>query len=128
MREEGSDVKRNEMLVKETSALRMKMGREEVILPTYLLILPSKESIMVVRLNVVDSDSCMCVDPLQPRWIESVLAGRYEWRDAKWMVRQGKSLHPQLSISSPITLYSLISSGMTYISEMELADGGKMKR
>ena len=42
------------------------------------------------------------------------------------MVRQGKSFHPQLSISPPITPYAIISSGMTYTSERELTDGGKM--
>ena len=55
MREEGSDVKRNEMFVKETLAWMRNMGEEEsLILPTHLLIRPSGESIMVVRLNVVE--------------------------------------------------------------------------
>ena len=55
MREEGSDVKRNEMFVKETFAWMRNMGEEEsLILPTDLLIRPSGESIMVVRLNMVE--------------------------------------------------------------------------
>ena len=60
MKDDGSDVKRNEMFVKETFAWMMNMGEEEsLIVPTDLLILLSLESTVVVRVKVVDSDSCM---------------------------------------------------------------------
>ena len=58
-REVGSDVKRKEMFVKETSALRRNREEEELILPTHFVTRPSIESTVVVRLNAVEADSCM---------------------------------------------------------------------
>ena len=59
MREVRSDAKRKDMFVNETSALRRKIGKEELIRPTHFLTVPSIQSTVVVRLNVVDTGSCM---------------------------------------------------------------------